>query len=152
MAKTVETEEERLERINLVANYIIDNKASVRKTSEYFSENYFPISIATISDYCQRFMKLYPSRAEELKEVIDKNKPKTIKDDEVLLRIKRNYNLFIEGKTIDEIAALTEVDYWIIYRDLTERLPRISKDIFEKDVKPVLEARSRKNLNNGKSK
>ena len=52
------TEEERNNRIKMVGEYYINTpNASVRTTSQYFKENYFDISIATVSNYIELYKK-----------------------------------------------------------------------------------------------
>lgn len=35
----------------------------------------------------------------------------------------------VEGKNLDEIAKILEVSYDVVYRDMTNRLPRINENL-----------------------
>ena len=66
MARTVDNEDERLRRIIMVGKYVAETGSSTRKTAKYFTENYFPISNYTVSDYCNRYKKLEPSLKDKI--------------------------------------------------------------------------------------
>lgn len=132
MAKKVETEEERLRRIIAVGEYVSENGTSSRKTAEYFSKNFFPISNNTVSEYCKLYIRLYPHKSAALVEAIKNNKEKTIEDEDVLKRVLYNASLVTEeGYTIEEISNMTGVSYWTVYRDLTDRLEKADPELFE---------------------
>ncbi|MDU2831826.1 MAG: sporulation transcriptional regulator SpoIIID [Clostridium botulinum] len=58
------------ERVLEVANYIIDSKATIRKTAKVFG-----VSKSTIhKDMTERLPKINPQIAEEAKEILDYNK------------------------------------------------------------------------------
>ena len=46
MARTLNDEEERNRRIELVGSYIIETGSSIRDTVEIFNENFFNLSIS----------------------------------------------------------------------------------------------------------
>ena len=60
MARTLNDEEERNRRIELVGSYIIKTGSSIRDTVEYFNENFFKISIPTVVDYRNLYLKRHP--------------------------------------------------------------------------------------------
>lgn len=134
------------ERVVAVCEYIINNNSSYRKAGAEFG-----ISVATVSDYCQRFAKLKPQRYPELKKVIDKNTEPTIKDENVKKRVLENARLIVSGKTIEEIVADTGIDYWVVYRDIKNRLKNIDLELYD-NVSKVLESRKNANLNRGGKK
>lgn len=131
-------------KVNEVCDHIINTKDSYRKTAKIFG-----ISVATVSDYCKRFEKLKPQRYQELKKVIDSNTEPTIKDENVKKRVLENARLIVEGKTLEEISSDTGVEYWTVYRDITKRLEKVDKELFEQ-VSIILKSRTIANLNRGK--
>ena len=150
MAQTLRDDQERERRIILIVEHILKTGDSTRKTAQYFSENFFPISYVTVHDYCKRYIKKFPNRAGELLDVIENNTEKTISDDEVIKRIINVHKLFLVGKTVKEIADLTEIDYWTVYRDLTVRLRKLSEELYKNDIEPRLEENSMSTLRNVK--
>lgn len=134
------------ERVISVCEHIIATKDSYRKTAALFG-----ISVATVSDYCQRFQKLKPARYNELKSVIEANTEPTIKDENVKKRVLENARLVVEGKTIEEVSSDTGMEYWTVYRDITKRLEKVDKELFEQ-VSIILKSRSKSNLNRGGKK
>lgn len=134
------------ERIIAVCEYIINNNSSYRRVAAEFG-----ISVATVSDYCQRFAKLKPQRYQELKKVIDKNTEPTIKDENVKKRVLENAKLIVSGKTIEEISADTGIDYWVVYRDIKNRLKNVDSELYE-EVSQVLQLRKNANLTRGGKK
>ena len=129
------------ERVISVCEYIIETESSFRKTAEKFN-----LTAPTINDYCKRFKDLSPLRYPELKKVIDKNTEPTIKDENVKKRVLENAKLIVSGKTIEEISADTGIDYWVVYRDIKNRLKNIDVELFEQ-VDSILKSRSKANLN-----
>lgn len=131
MAATVGNYDERRERIIMVAEYVMATGSSSRNTADFFSKNYFNISNATVSEYCKEYEKLFPLRKDEIRSAIEKNKEKTIKDPEVLDRVLLNTNLVLEhGLSIAEISQTTGVNYWTVYKDLTERLKMVDESLY----------------------
>ena len=150
MARTVQSEEERLRRIILVGEHIKKTGDSTRKTASYFTQTYFPISNCTVCDYCARYCKMNPEEVDELRGKITENTVKSVDNPEVKERVLRNGNLLAEGLTVDQIQELTGVDFWIIYRDIHKRLPLVDPDLYLEKVKPILEEHSHSNLKNHK--
>ncbi len=144
--RELERQNELEERIIAVCEYIINNNSSYRKAGSEFG-----VSVATVSDYCQRFAKLKPQRYQELKKVIDKNTEPTIKDDNVKKRVLENAKLIVSGKTIEEISEETGIDYWVVYRDIKNRLKNVDSELYE-EVSQVLQFRKNANLNRGGKK
>ena len=144
--RELERQNELEERIIAVCEYIINNNSSYRKAGSEFG-----VSVATVSDYCQRFAKLKPQRYQELKKIIDKNTEPTIKDDNVKKRVLENAKLIVSGKTIEEISEETGIDYWVVYRDIKNRLKNVDLELYE-EVSQVLQLRKNANLNRGGKK
>ena len=149
MASTLKNDEEREERVLLVGEYVKETGASTRKTAEYFTKTYFPISNYTVSDYCKRHMKMKPSEVELLKDKIDLNTAKSINDEAIRERVIRNADLLLSSLSINEIVSLTNVSFWTIYRDLTKRLQIVDNTKYNL-VKELLIDHSKENLNHAK--
>ncbi len=144
--RELERQNELEERVIAICEYIIENNSSYRNAGAVFG-----VSVATISDYCQRFAKLKPQRYQELKKIIDKNTEPTIKDDNVKKRVLENAKLIVSGKTIEEISIDTGIDYWVVYRDLKNRLKNVDLELYE-EVSNLLLSRKNANLNRGGKK
>lgn len=144
--RELERQNELEKKVNEVCEHIINTKDSYRKTGSLFH-----ISVATVSDYCKRFAKLNPQRYQELKKVIDSNSEPTIKDENVKKRVLENARLVVEGNTIEEITSITGVDYWVVYRDIKNRLKNIDSELYEQ-VNSILKAHRNANLNRGNKK
>lgn len=144
--RELERQNELEKKVNEVCEHIINTKDSYRKTGSLFH-----ISVATVSDYCNRFAKLNPQRYQELKKVIDSNSEPTIKDENVKKRVLKNARLIVEGNTIEEITSITGVDYWVVYRDIKNRLKNIDSELYEQ-VNSILKAHRNANLNRGNKK
>lgn len=151
MAKKVENPEERERRIKLVGKYVAETGASTRKTAEYFTQNYFPISNNTVSKYIEIFKTAYSNEQEQknISDTIKNNKPQSVEFEEVKKRVKKVADLVLEGFTIEEIAKSMNEDYWVIYRDIHNRLPKIDPETYV-EIKSILEERSIDNLNDRK--
>lgn len=133
MASTVGNYDERLRRIIKVGEYVASTGSSTRATAKYFSENEFKISNYTVSEYCKEYQKMFPNKANEITSVIDQNREKTIKDENVVARVMQNVSYVLDdGLSLEEISNLTGVNYWIVYRDLTERLKSLDVDLYNK--------------------
>ena len=140
---------EREKRIELVGDYFYNQNTSVRKTTEFFSMNFFPISVATVYDYLNKYMKKYPDKEEKIKEKLHSNKATSIENRDIRNRVINNARYILLGYTIEEVSKYTKTSYWTVYRDLTERLPKIDLKINE-EVMNLLNERKMGNLRNGK--
>lgn len=126
------TEQERIRRIYRVA-CLAGEGMSTREISKFLSENEFSISNATVADYINRLQKINPAMYETIKPIIDKNKPKTIKNsEEVQERVKKVIEYLLKGLTIDEVAIIMNEKPLTIYRDLRRRVQTLSTDEMEK--------------------
>ncbi len=150
MARKVESDEERERRVILVGKYVADTKSSTRDTADYFSRTYFPISNATVSDYCHRFMKLNREEVDTLTDVIDVNTVKSLDDEETRMRVEINVELFSCGLTIAEIVEKTDTSFWTVYRDINRRAKALDPVKYDADIKPRLLANSQANLDRKK--
>lgn len=141
--------DEREKRIKEVAEYVIKTGASTRKTAEYFTEHHFPISNATVSEYCHLYKKRNPQEKENITKVIKNNTPQTIRNKKVEFRVYNHTKLLLSGLTIKEIAEYSHSSYWTIYNDLTMRLNKLDSSL-AKQVKSILKSRSEANLKSSK--
>lgn len=143
------SDSEREKRIYLVGTFFLEEKSSIRKTAAFFTENFFPISSATVHDYLNRFINKYPNTKEQVLEIIKSNKEESIESSEVRERVLKNLKLFLSGYTVEEISASTNTSYWTVYRDLKERLPKISEEYYNQ-VLVLLNENKERNLRHGK--
>lgn len=149
-------QDEMIKRVLEVADYAIETGASTRQISKHFKEHRFPISNCTVSVYLNECLKeIDPRRYQLVKQIIEKNTPKTVESVEVRKRMYNAVSLLLRGLNISQIVeemnqkSEKKVTFDIIYDDLTNRLNRLEKDtkIIE-DVKRRLSENRLDNLNN----
>lgn len=129
MARTLNDEEERNRRIELVGSYIIETGSSIRDTVEIFNENFFKISIPTVVDYRNLYLKRHPQFKVEMQKIINQNSPETIESEEVKNRVLKIAKLINSGFTISEIQNKFNASYWTTYRDI-ERLKKLDEALY----------------------
>lgn len=144
MARTLNDEEERNRRIELVGSYIIETGSSIRDTVEFFNENFFKISIPTVVDYRNLYLKRHPQFKVEMQKIINQNKPETIESEEVKNRVLKIAELINSGFTISEIQNKFNTSYWTIYRDI-ERLKKLDEALYN-EVKKIINERVKENI------
>lgn len=144
MARTLNDEEERNRRIELVGSYIIKTGSSIRDTVEYFNENFFKISIPTVVDYRNLYLKRHPQFKVEMQKIINQNSPETIESEEVKNRVLKIAKLINSGFTISEIQNKFNASYWTIYRDI-ERLKKLDEALYN-EVKKIINERVKENI------
>ena len=143
------SDDERERRIYLVGTFFLEEKSSIRKTAAFFTENFFSISSATVHDYLNRFINKYPNTKEQILSIIESNKEDSIEKHEVRERVLKNLKLALNGYTVEEISVRTNTSYWTVYRDLKERLPKISEEYYNQ-VLVLLNENKERNLRHGK--
>ena len=151
------TEEERLERINLVYE-CIKNGMSTRECAKFLSDKGISISNVTVKDYIERMKKIDENKYNEMQEIIKDHTPKTISNDEDVRRRVKNVVVALKaGYTFKEIADNLGESEWTIYRDFRNRLNMLTEDelldldISKEDIASIeveLEDRSYSNLKN----
>ncbi len=151
MARTVKDDDERERRVILVGELFDETGLSTRKLAVLISNNYFPISNCTVSDYLQRYCKMRPQEMEKIREKVHNNTSESIEEERVRTRVEQNIKLFVGNFTIDEIAKSTNESFWTVYRDLTVRAKSINKDYYETVIKPKLLEHAKENINHGKN-
>lgn len=137
------TEEERIELTKKLADYIIETKASTRKTAQVFG-----ISNATVSTWINEVLiEVDYAKYQEVSKVLLANTPKTVEDEAIKNRVLKAANLVLAGFEVQEIAKAfgDDVTINIINEDLQTRLPRISKELYEQ-VNAIKKAHSKANL------
>ena len=149
MASNLNDYEELERRVKLVGDYVKKTGFSTRKTAKYFTENYFQISNATVSDYLKRYAMMGENK-QIIEQITSKNTPKSIEDDGIKTRVLQVYNSIKEGYTIEEIAEFLNTDYWTVYYDVVKRLKRLDEDKYY-EIKEIFENRKKSNLKNNKS-
>ena len=149
MARTL-SEEERLELINKVGKYFLysEKKPSCRKCVEYLKNNGVSISVATVKDYLDRFMRMNPETAPIIYDIVSGNKPKTIADESVRNRVLMVSNMVANGLTIEDVVGQTGYTKDVIHNDITKRIYQIDVDLALK-VKEVLNMHKLDNLMHG---
>ncbi len=148
MAKTYSnlSDEEKKKRILLVADYVIENKASTRLTAKFISDNHFPISNVTVHTWLQKnLIKLDPVRYQKVSEILKFNTPASVEDASTKSRVFAAAKCILLDYTVDETARELESTRDTIYDDLTSRLPKLDKKIAD-DVKKKLQEHKLTNL------
>ena len=148
MAKTYSnlSDEEKKKRILLVADYVIENKASTRLTAKFISDNHFPISNVTVHTWLQKnLIKLDPVRYQKVSEILKFNTPASVEDASTKSRVFAAAKRILLDYTVDETARELESTRDTIYDDLTSRLPKLDKKIAD-DVKKKLQEHKLTNL------
>ena len=140
---------ERDRRIDLIGDFFIQEKTSIRKTTKFFCNNFFPISSATVYDYLKRYMNKYPEKKNLVLEILSNNKEESVLEESVRERIINNLKYALSGYTVEEISSFCNISYWTVYRDLSDRLSKIDMKL-SKEVIIVLDKRKRNNLKNGR--
>ena len=149
MARTFD-EEKRLELINRVGKYFLYSKErpSCRGCVKYLKDNGISISSTTVQDYLHRFIRMNPSVADIIYEIIDGNKPKTVEDENIKNRVLMVSNMIGNGLNVEDVVNKTGYTKDIIYNDITKRIFLLDVDLGLK-VKEVLETHRLENLMHG---
>lgn len=138
------TYEERVELTNEIADYIINTKSSTRNAAKKFN-----ISNATVSVLMNEFLKLLNIKKFLLvQEVLNSNKPKTYKDEDVKKRVLLVADLVLKGFTVEKISKYINETINIVNEDLQTRLNKINPELYI-EVKNLLTKNSRNNLSIG---
>ena len=149
MARTFD-ENERIKLINAVGKYYLycEGKPSCRKCVEHLKKGGKNISVATVKDYLDRFMRMNPETAPIIYDIVSGNKPKTIDDESVRNRVLMVSNMVANGLTIEDVVGQTGYTKDVIHNDITKRIYQIDVDLALK-VKEVLNMHKLDNLMHG---
>lgn len=107
-----------------LANYIIDNRCSVREAAREFE-----LGKTTVHDYIQK--KLPDISIKHYKAVFDvlmENKSFSTDNKMVIEQVLKSYDYLALGNTIDEIKDLQGLSWNVVQRNLTTRLSKIDKE------------------------
>lgn len=138
------TYDERVELTKEIANYIIETKSSTRNAA-----NKFKVSNATVSVLMGDFLeKLDKSKFLLVQEVLESNKPKSYKDENVRKRVILVADLVLKNFTAEEISKSMGETVNVINEDLQTRLQKISPELYI-SVKQKLKENSFANLQKG---
>ena len=116
-----------------LANYIIENKCSVREVAKEFG-----LGKSTVHDYIQK--KLPDISIKHYKAVFDilmENKSFSTNNKKVVEQVLKSYDYLVLGKTIDEIKDIQGLGWNVVQRNLTTRLSKIDKEK-SKSAKEIL--------------
>ena len=149
MASRKFTAEERRNKAEEIALYIIkeyDNgkKVSTRSLAKIFGISNYTVSILT-GEYLE---KQFPELHRKVNQILMENVPKSIENIEVQKRVLEAAKLVLQGKTTEEIATKLHVTNNVIYEDLQTRLKKIDSSLYNQIVL-IRESNSRSNLNEG---
>lgn len=152
MAKKISdvyTGEQYLQLIKDVADYVIINNASTRRTAEYFQSLGIQISYVTVSKFLNsnELKEIAPDKYELVQEIIkEKTSVNVFNDPNILFRLQKVLELLFRNYTINEIAAELGSTPDIIYQDLTVRLKKLNDVELNKLVALVLQEHKNQNL------
>ena len=133
-------DEKSIEIINM-ANYIIDNKASLRKTAEHFN-----IGKTTVLDRIYEklpYIDLY--KFHDVFMILMSNKSFDTNNKLVTEKVLTCTKLLLEGFTSDEICKKLNISRNVLQRNLTLRLKNIDSDMYL-SVKEILNERKLERL------
>ena len=136
-----------------IANYIIENNASIRNTAKEFG-----LGKTTVHEYIHN--KLPDISIKHYKKVFDvlmKNKSFSTDSKQVINQVLTSYNYLVTGYTIAEIAKMQNLSWYVVQRNLEGRLMKIdkkkyniAKEIFKKHQSEALEENKFKATGNQK--
>ena len=156
------TDEERIKRMQMVYECVVEKKMSTRECAKYMTDNGYSISNATVSDYIKRMANLDSLKYQEERKIMNNNKEKTVNNSEdVRTRVKEVAVRLIGGYTYKEVAEMLNISEFTVIRDFNVRLNLLTKEekeileITDEKIRQVKESqkeRSIENLNNVKRK
>ncbi len=133
---------ENTEKIIEVAKKFTENIGS---TSTRNVASNFGVSNVTIWNYLEKLKYIDSSGYILVKNILNGNKPATIKDENVYKRVKYVAILVLNGFTVNEISLRLNQNPTVIYRDINNRLDKIDITLYQK-VKKVLKNNSLNNI------
>lgn len=115
--------EEKIELIKQIADFIIENSCSYSKAAIHFK-----ISKTTVGKYMKDILpKIDYKRYKLVREIVDSNTSGIITIEDVL-RIEQEYILYLAGYTLKKISDLTGNSYSLVQRDLSNKLAKLDKE------------------------
>ena len=145
MARTY-TSEEKEKLLISIREYVLGKIKNNESFSGRDVAKYFSIGNSTASKYLNELAKANNS----IKQVLEKNKPKTVEDEEVRSRINKAVILLLEKDyTVLDIANELGISPNIIYEDFQTRLIKMGYDAsLLKDISKKLQNNRFSNLKN----
>lgn len=138
-------DEDRMKRMQLVVDYILETGASYRETAKFFSEHFFKISHVTVKDYCDRFIVCGTEKAEALKAIIESHVESNEFNDTVKERVLQVARIYTSSDyDVAEIAENLGLSFWTTYYDIYKRLPQIDTED-AKNLLRLVNMKSKKN-------
>lgn len=135
-------ERQRLELfIIMESNYNISFR-KIKKELEKYDIN---VSHVTIKSDINRLLIQDPIKYEKIIEMLDENKPQTVKDESIRNRVLLVAKYVKSGFTIEEISESIKIPYWTLYRDIKNRLIKINQDLYQ-EVEQILTEHKMNNL------
>ena len=117
-----------------IANYIIQNKASLRQTAAYFH-----LGKTTIFDYIHEKLPTLSIRLyKQVFDVLMENKSFAPEKKEIMEQVLATYESFMRHNSCREVEEELGLSRNVVQRNLTTRLKQISKEKYEQ-VKQRLE-------------
>ena len=98
--------------------------------------------------YLNSLERIDPKSFKVISEVLKRNKPKTVADDEVVVRVNKVVELLLSDYTVSEIADILGVSINTINKDINLRMVKIVDKEVLKEVKSKLVLHSFNNLKN----
>ena len=142
------TDEERKKRIKRVLELTSEGK-SYRECANIMKAEGFKISHVTVKDYVERGKMIDNQMYLESIKTIENNKPKSVNDEDVLIRIKQVYELLKQGFTFEEIAKNLNSTPFIVYRDFKKRISLLTDEqLIELNIEKKEIDKIEKNLKN----
>ena len=110
-----------------LADYIIENKSSVRETAKFFG-----IGKTTVHDYIQkRLPNISIKHYKAVFDVLMENKSFSTNNKKVIEQVLSSYNYLALGHTIEEIKDIQGLSWNVVQRNLTTRLSKVDKEKYK---------------------
>lgn len=135
-------ERQRLELFIIMENNYNISFRKIKKELEKYDIN---VSHVTIKSDINRLLIQNPIKYEKIIEMLDENKPQTVKDESVRNRVLLVAKYVKSGFTIEEISESIKIPYWTLYRDIKNRLIKINQDLYQ-EVEQILTEHKMNNL------
>lgn len=121
-------------RITEIADYIISNKMSLRKTAQIFG-----LGKSTIFDYVhEKLPYISILRYKQVFDVLMANKSFSTNNVRVMRQVLQTYDYLVSGLSTQEIQECQHLSRNVVQRNLTTRLQKIDKEKY-KIAKEILE-------------
>ncbi len=131
-----------------IANYIIQNKASLRQTADYFK-----MGKTTVFDYVHGKLPHLSIRLyKQVFDVLMENKSFAADKKEIIEQVLQTYESFMRHNSCREVEEELGLSRNVVQRNLTTRLKQVSKSKYEQVKKKLEENQQRVLEENGYKK